>query len=86
MRFVGSLVSGCPNTLNLKENWHATHAAVQAAFAAASPALRLRRSETIDADHGRIETRRHTVRHEIDWLSSDRRCSHKLFDSFERFP
>ena len=59
--------------LNLRENWPATHAAVQAAFAAASPALKFQRSETIDADHGRIETRRHTVCHGIGWLFSDRR-------------
>ena len=59
--------------LTLKENWPATHAAVQAAFAAASAGLKFQRSETIDADHGRIETRRHTVCHEIDWLFSDRR-------------
>ena len=28
---------------------------------------------TIDADHGRIETRRHAVRHDVGWLFSDRR-------------
>ena len=28
---------------------------------------------TVDADHGRIETRRHRVCHEVDWLFSDRR-------------
>ena len=29
--------------------------------------------ETTDADHGRIETRRHRVTHSTDWLFSDRR-------------
>lgn len=29
--------------------------------------------ETADADHGRIETRRHRVTHEVGWLFSDRR-------------
>jgi predicted transposase YbfD/YdcC len=29
--------------------------------------------ETTDADHGRIETRRHRVSHDIGWLFSDRR-------------
>lgn len=29
--------------------------------------------ETTDADHGRIETRRHRVTHSADWLFSDRR-------------
>ena len=31
------------------------------------------RHETTDADHGRIEVRRHVVCHDIDWLFSDRR-------------
>ena len=29
--------------------------------------------ETTDADHGRMETRRHRVTHDIDWVFSDRR-------------
>jgi len=29
--------------------------------------------ETIDNDHGRLEIRRHTVCHVVDWLFSDRR-------------
>ena len=29
--------------------------------------------QTTDADHGRIEERRHVVCHEVDWLFSDRR-------------
>ena len=37
--------------------------------------------ETIDADHGRIETRRHWVSHEVDWLTSRRR-----FPDEPRFP
>jgi predicted transposase YbfD/YdcC len=37
--------------------------------------------ETIDAGHGRIETRRHFVSHDIDWLSADRR-----FPGEPRFP
>ena len=28
--------------------------------------------ETVDADHGRIETRRHTVSRDVDWLRADR--------------
>jgi hypothetical protein len=31
--------------------------------------------ETIDADHGRLEERRHLVCHDVDWLFSDRRCT-----------
>lgn len=30
--------------------------------------------ETTDADHGRIETRRHRVSHEVAWLNGDRRA------------
>ena len=37
--------------------------------------------ETVEADHGRIETRRHTVSHDVEWLSSDRR-----FPGEPRFP
>jgi len=29
--------------------------------------------ETVDADHGRVETRRHDVSHDVDWLTTDRR-------------
>ena len=37
--------------------------------------------ETIDADHRRIETRRHRVSHDVDWLTTDRR-----FPGEPRFP
>lgn len=37
--------------------------------------------ETIDADHGRIETRRHWVSHDVDWLTTGRR-----FPGEPRFP
>lgn len=37
--------------------------------------------ETIDADHGRIETRRHWVSHDVGWLTTDRR-----FPGEPRFP
>ena len=37
--------------------------------------------ETVEAGHGRIETRRHFVSHDIGWLSSDRR-----FPGEPRFP
>jgi predicted transposase YbfD/YdcC len=59
--------------LALKENWPATYAEVEKVFADPPPALVLQRYETIDGDHGRIETRRHTICHTIDWLFSDRR-------------
>jgi predicted transposase YbfD/YdcC len=37
--------------------------------------------ETIDADHGRVETRRHRVSHDVAWLTTDRR-----FPGEPRFP
>ena len=35
--------------------------------------LALQQVTTVDGDHGRIETRRHTICHDIKWLLSDRR-------------
>ena len=37
--------------------------------------------ETVDADHGRIETRRHWVSHDVDWLITSRCAPHE-----PRFP
>jgi predicted transposase YbfD/YdcC len=39
------------------------------------------RCETTDADHGRIELRRHQVSHQVDWLTTNRR-----FPGEPRFP
>lgn len=39
----------------------------------ADPVQKLAVYQTVDADHGRIETRRHRVSHAVDWLFSDRR-------------
>lgn len=39
----------------------------------ADPARPLLTHTTIDAEHGRIETRRHAVSHDVAWLFSDRR-------------
>jgi predicted transposase YbfD/YdcC len=57
--------------LALKENWPATHAEVEKAFV--DPETTVERSKTVDADHGRIEVRRHAVCHDVDFLYSDRR-------------
>jgi predicted transposase YbfD/YdcC len=57
--------------LALKENWPATHAEVEKAFA--DPETTVERSKTVDPDHGRIEVRRHAVCHDVDFLYSDRR-------------
>lgn len=59
--------------LALKENWPATYAEVEKVFTAPPATLEMQRSETVDGDHGRIETRRHAVCHDVNWLFSDRR-------------
>ncbi|HEY8142347.1 MAG TPA: ISAs1 family transposase, partial [Kofleriaceae bacterium] len=55
----------------LKANRPAMLAEVEAFFA--DPPEPLAAFETTDADHGRIETRRHRVSHSTGWLFSDRR-------------
>ena len=66
------LDGGGDYVLALKENWPATYAEVVQAFA--DPAgLSVQRSQIVDADHGRVETRRHAICHEVDWLFSDSR-------------
>lgn len=58
--------------LALKQNRPVLYADVEAFFA--DPAAEACQAfETADADHGRIEQRRHVVHHQIDWLFSDRR-------------
>jgi predicted transposase YbfD/YdcC len=54
----------------LKANRPAMLGAVEAFFADPPEALEV--FETTDADHGRIETRRHRVTHSVDWLFGDR--------------
>ncbi len=54
----------------LKANRPAMLAEVAAFFA--DPPVALPVCETTDADHGRIETRRHRVTHDVGWLFSDR--------------
>ncbi|MBY5407111.1 ISAs1 family transposase [Rhizobium leguminosarum] len=59
--------------LALKANRPALHQEV-ARFFADPPADMIERGKTIvESDHGRLEQRRHTVCHEVDWLWSDRR-------------
>lgn len=57
----------------LKANWPATHAEVAAFFAAPPPEMPVQTHQSTDGEHGRIEVRRHTVCHAVDWLFSDRR-------------
>ena len=58
--------------LALKENRPALYADVETFFA--DPAAEgCQTFVSTDADHGRIEQRHHVVRHNVDWLFSDRR-------------
>jgi predicted transposase YbfD/YdcC len=58
--------------LALKANRPATFKDVEAFFADPPPDA-LDSWEATEGDHGRIETRRHTVCHDVAWLFSDRR-------------
>ena len=59
--------------LSLKENWPATFAEIGMLFNQPPSGLALETSVTVDGCNGRIATRRHTVCHEVAWLTSDRR-------------
>ena len=64
---------GADYLLSLKGNRPLTHAEVQRFYADPKAPMSEPPFETTDADHGRIEVRRHFVCHEVDWLFSDRR-------------
>jgi predicted transposase YbfD/YdcC len=59
--------------LSLKANWPALMAEVDRFFADPGNAQHCQSLMTTDADHGRLEERRHVVSHHVDWLLSDRR-------------
>ena len=59
--------------LALKENWLATYAEVEKVFPDPPPTLALQHVSTVDGDYGRIETRRHAICHNVEWLFSKRR-------------
>lgn len=67
------LDGGGDYVLCLEENWPATYAEVEGVFADPPPGLAMQRGETVDGDHGRIETRRHAICHDVGWMFSDRR-------------
>lgn len=71
---------GADYLLALKENWPTLAADVRLFFETA-PASAFDTYQTVDGDHGRIETRRHRVTHEVGWLTTDRR-----FPGEPRFP
>jgi predicted transposase YbfD/YdcC len=71
---------GADYLLALKENWPTLAEEVRLFFDTA-PAVAFDSHDTVDGDHGRIETRRHRVTREVGWLATDRR-----FPGEPRFP
>jgi predicted transposase YbfD/YdcC len=59
--------------LALKANRPALYKDVVELFADPAPDMVSAPHESVEADHGRIETRRHFVCHDVGWLFSDRR-------------
>lgn len=59
--------------LALKANRPALLAEVETFFTDPANAAACQTCDTVDADHGRLEQRRHLVCHQVDWLFSDRR-------------
>jgi predicted transposase YbfD/YdcC len=67
--------------LSVKANWPVLLAEVETFFADPANAPNCQAFDTADADHGRLEERRHVVSHDVAWLASDRR-----FPGERRFP
>ncbi|HWE44380.1 MAG TPA: ISAs1 family transposase [Caulobacteraceae bacterium] len=67
--------------LSVKANWPLLLAEVESFFADPEGAPDCQLFDTVDADHGRLEERRHVVSHDVAWLASDRR-----FPDERRFP
>ena len=58
--------------MSLKKNWPAVYADVEQLFNDPPDHIAFETHETTDLTGGRIETRRHTVCHKVDWMTSDR--------------
>ena len=58
--------------ISLKKNWPAVHAEVEKLFTHPPDDVTFETHETVDLTARRIETRRHTVCHKVDWMTSDR--------------
>jgi len=63
---------GADYLLAVKDNQPALHDDIKRYFDDA-PTEELQTFQTTDADHGRIEVRRHVVSHNVDWLAEDSR-------------
>src|SRR5450755_3647443 len=59
--------------MSLKKNWPAVYADVEQLFNDPPDEVVFETHESVDLTGGRIETRRHTVCHKVDWMASDRR-------------
>lgn len=68
--------------LALKANQPTLHAEVEAYFAEA-PAAELQTAQTLDKDHGRIETRTTSTSRNVGWLLADQ---HRRYPGHPRFP
>lgn len=66
--------------LAVKDNQPTLHADVRSYFATA-PAGEVERFETLGKEHGRLESRVHTVSHVVDWIGSER-----AYPGAPRFP
>jgi hypothetical protein len=58
--------------MSLKKNWPVLYAHVGRLFNEPPDNVAFETIETVDLTGGRIKTRRHTVCHEVDWMTSDR--------------
>ncbi len=58
--------------MSLKKNWPAVYADVEQLFTNPPDNVSFETNETVDLTGGRLETRRHTVCHKVDWMTSDR--------------
>jgi len=68
-----TILGGGDYVLALKQNRPGTFTEVETLFAAPPPSLAIQTHQTVDGEHGRIETRTHHVCHDVSWLFSDRR-------------
>jgi len=64
---------GADYLLSLKSNWPLLHKEVELFFDSGEHQDMVEHYETVDGDHGRVEIRRHTVCHDVQWLLSNKR-------------
>lgn len=72
--------------MSLKQNWPAVHAEVERLFADPPDDVAFETNETVDLTGGRLETRRHTVCHKVDWHKVDWMTSDRHYPGEPVFP